>query len=66
MGCAAPASIEKPGEGLITVYGDYFSPETRTILAILDISGLKYMLKHIDQFQKQHQHPDYLRINPTG
>ena len=40
--------MEKPGSGLIVVHGDYFSAETRLILLILDISGVKYQFKLID------------------
>jgi hypothetical protein len=32
------ATLDKPGNGILTVWGDYFSPETRTILVILHIA----------------------------
>jgi hypothetical protein len=36
------ATLDKPGTGILTVWGDYFSPETRTILVILKLSQIKY------------------------
>ena len=45
--------MEKPGSGLIVVHGDYFNSDTRLILSILDIAGVKYQFKLVDQFLKQ-------------
>jgi hypothetical protein len=35
---AGVATLNSPGTGMLTVWGDYFSPETRTIIVILNLS----------------------------
>jgi hypothetical protein len=41
MGCGKATTLDRTG-GALTVYGDYFNTDTRTILAILDIAGATY------------------------
>ena len=65
MGCGGSQPVDRPNQGLV-VYGDYFSTESRVILTVLEISGIKYKFELIDQFNKQQQNPKYLEVNPTG
>ena len=60
------AECEKVEEDELTVYGDSFDPDTRTILVLLRIAGTEFKFKEIDRFQNQHKHNDYLIVNPLG
>jgi hypothetical protein len=39
MGCGKATTLDRTTTGALTVYGDYFNTDTRTLLAILDITG---------------------------
>ena len=41
---------EKAEENELTVYGDSFDPDTRTILVLLRIAGTEFKFKEIDRF----------------
>ena len=56
--------MEKPK--ILEVYGDRFNSETRTILALLEISNKAYAFKLIDSFYGEHRSIDYLKLNVTG
>ena len=58
--------IDKPVSNVLTVWGDYFSPETRTIMVILSSCDVKHELNIVDQFQGDHKKEKYLQMNPTG
>lgn len=67
--CAAPATADNssiPGTRFLTIHGDFFSPETRTITSALKISGVKFELVNVDQFKGEHKKEPYLDMNPTG
>jgi len=44
MGCSGGKenTLERPGGGKLTVWGDHFNSDTRTILAILYIAGIAH------------------------
>ena len=42
---------EKADVNELTVYGDSFDPDTRTILVLLRIAGTEFKFKEIDRFQ---------------
>jgi hypothetical protein len=44
MGCSGSKenTLERPGSGKLTVWGDYFNSDTRTILSILFIAGIPH------------------------
>lgn len=53
MGCSGSKenTLDRPGlagSGKLTVWGDYFNSETRTVLAILQIAGVPHSLEEID------------------
>ena len=48
------------------VWGDYFSSETRTILAILDYCGIMYQFNEVDTFLGEHKEDEYMKVNPTS
>ena len=50
----------------VKVYGDWFDPDTRTIMVLLRIAGVECNFTEIDQLQNQHKQNDYLDINPIG
>lgn len=58
--------VQPKNENILLVYGDYFQSETRSILAILQYSGIKYEFNEIDIFQGEHEDESYIEINPTG
>lgn len=41
-------SLERPGQGILTVYGDYFSPETRTLMTIIKMGEVKHEFHELD------------------
>ena len=57
---------EKEVSNKLTVYGDSFDPDTRTILVLLRIAGAEFKFTEIDRFQNQHKQNDYLIVNPLG
>jgi glutathione S-transferase len=68
MGCSAGKenTLERPGSGKLTVWGDFFNSDTRTILAILQIAGVPHDIQEIDQFKGDHKKESYLAQNPAG
>lgn len=50
MGCGGSKenTLDRPGSGKLTVWGDYFNSDTRTILAIVNIAGVPHQLEEID------------------
>ena len=67
--CGNPSSqqvLDRPGGGILMIWGDYFSSETRTILVMLRMCDVKHEAKIIDQFLGEHKKQEYLNINPTG
>ena len=63
MGCgnSSPGPIERlPGSGRLTVYGDYFNTETRTLLGILKVSGVPHHFEKVSMIQEEHRKPSYL------
>ena len=53
-------------EKKLRVYGNAFNSDTRTILTLLEISGVKFNYVEIDIFQGKHQEEEYLSKNPCG
>lgn len=48
------------------VAGHHFNSDTRTVLTLLDISGVEYEFTEVDIFLGQHQDVKYLAKNPVG
>ena len=44
-----------------TVWGDYLSSETRTILAIMDLQKIEHDFKLVDTLKEEHKNQDYLK-----
>ena len=42
------ASTYSTQNEIVTIWGDYFSPQTRTIIAILDHSNIRYKIEKVD------------------
>ena len=68
MGCG-PAQPEapdaRPGTSF-TVHGDYFSADTRALLAICEMADVPVTFQVVDTLEKANMQQEYLRINPTG
>ena len=65
MGCAGSKdnTLERPGglsKNQLTVWGDYFNSDTRTILSILHIAGIPHAIEEVDQFRGDHKKESYL------
>jgi len=41
-------ALERPNQGILTVYGDYFSPETRTLMALIRMGDVKHEFTELD------------------
>ena len=66
MGCGNSAgAADRRGGGLI-IYGDYFNPQTRTLLAVVDVAGVGYNFDLVDQLAGEDKKDPYLQKNPTG
>ena len=48
----------------LIVYGDYFDQDTRSIIAICDIAGLKPKVEVIDTFKAEHMSDSFTKLNP--
>jgi hypothetical protein len=48
-------SLEKPGQGILTVYGDLFSSETRTLMLMIHMGGVNHNFHPVDQFKGEHK-----------
>lgn len=65
--CAEPSPVpELAGEeDFMTIYGDFFDSDTRSLLAISEIVGADLTHSLVDRFRKDHEKPEYVAINPT-
>ena len=50
----------------LTVYGDYFNSDTRTLLGILKISQVAHSFQEVKMLKEEHRQPSYLAQNPSG
>ena len=77
MGCGGSKNsgldtIERPRTALksqgnkIAVWGDYFDVETRTLLAILQMTDTPYIFNELDTLKEEHMKEPYFSENPTG
>ena len=41
-------SLERPNQGILTVYGDYFTSETRTLMNIIKLGDIKCEFTEVD------------------
>ena len=57
--------IDRPGSGKLVVWGDFFSPETRTLLVMLKMANVPHEFKEINQFLGDHKTEEYTKVNPT-
>ena len=70
MGCsgAKENTLDRPGatSSKLTVWGDHFNSDTRTILSILTVASVPHNLEEVDQFKGDHKKESYLAQNPSG
>jgi len=70
MGCSgSKETLDRPGgagSGKLTIWGDYFNPETRTILITLKMAGVPHAVEEVDQFRGDLKKESYLAMNPSG
>ena len=51
----------------LTIYGDYFDVDTRTIVSLLSLCNIKYKLKEINTFNGDHiKNEEFKKLNPTS
>jgi len=62
MGCSGtkPTTLERPQSSRLTVWGDYFNSDTRTLLAILNIAGVPYVFEKVNMLNEEHKKDSYL------
>ena len=61
----AKKPLKKTG-GELTLHGDYFASEVRTIVACLQYCQVKFTFREVNTLIGQHKEEPYLAINPTG
>ena len=66
MGCGGSTHIPRNGNNALTVYGDFFNSDTRTILSLLYIAGVPHQFQEVDTFKGDHKKEPYIAINPTS
>ena len=55
-----------PNQNKLSVFGDWFDNDTRTITSLLKIGQVPYELTLVDLIQGQHLSEPYLSVNPLG
>ena len=50
----------------VTLYGDYFNADTRSIASILDLCDVKFQFLQVNTLTEAHREESYLRINRAG
>jgi hypothetical protein len=50
----------------LTVYGDHFNSDTRTLLGILKISRVNFAFEKVNMLNEEHRKDAYLAQNPSG
>ena len=48
--CQAKPSdtLDRPGSSILTVWGDFFQPETRTLMIMIQIAGINHEFREVD------------------
>lgn len=59
-----PKQAPEPPKPNLNVFGNYFFPETRSIVCLLELNDIPFNFQHIDMFTKEGR-ADYLSINPA-
>lgn len=59
-------ALERPGQGILSVWGDPFQSETRTIMAVIKLGGIPHEFHAVDSFKGEQRNAEYLKVNPTG
>jgi len=61
MGCSDSRPVaDRPGSGIITLWGDYFTPETRTLVNMLDLCGVIYKFERVDTLNLENKKDSYV------
>ena len=50
----------------LTLYGDYFDADTRTVLTLLALGNVKHKFVEVDQFRGQQNEAKFRELNPCG
>lgn len=65
--CAKPENVVGgPAHTELTVYGDYFIAETRTLLLLIQLGDTSHQFIEVNTFKGDHRKEEYIRLNPTG
>lgn len=63
-------SLERPHQHLLTVWGDYFNADTRSIITLIKMGSgdtMPYYFKLVDEFQNgAYSKEELLKVNPMG
>ena len=66
--CSEPSQVpdlEARQEDEMTIHGDFFDSDTRSLLAISEIVGADLVHNLVDRFRKDNEKAEYTEINPT-
>ena len=50
----------------VTLYGDYFNSDTRSIASILDLCSVQFQFVQVNTLKEEHKEESYLRVNKAG
>ena len=50
----------------VTLYGDYFNSDTRSIASILDFCNIKFQFIPVNTLEQEHKQESYLSVNKAG
>ena len=65
MGCGPSENIA-PGSQKLKIWGDYFSQDTRALLAICDMASADIEFVQVDTLSKQNFEKPFIDMNPNG
>ncbi len=69
IGKNQPASFDTfdySSSGVLTIWGDLFQPDTRTLVIMAKMGGVDFEFKSVDSFLGDYRTPAYESLNPTG
>ena len=65
MGCG-PSENMQPGSQKLKIWGDFFSQDTRSLLAICEIAGAEVDFMKVDTMTQQNFQAPFIDLNPNA
>lgn len=58
--------IKMASDQQLTLFGHWFSQPTRSLGALLKLSGVEFTFHNVDLMKGEHKAPEFLAVNPAG